>query len=263
MKNINNFYKDEFEKIDISNEKRDEINNQIKNKYMLSQRRKKTIICLSSIFLVFIVSISIVYADEIKEFINTFKIIVTTDKDGNKVTEARSEDYRKELNYDADFPEINSIDNKNGSQYSIKQLEEGLNIKILKSDLIKNDKVKIRLLTKEKGKISSGHFFLKDILNDYERRIDVNISFVTKYYPDNSYTGWKSSDSLKSTKYYIKNLNADAYILTFNGDANAIGHYDILLIYDNISYRFNATIIDYDYEKQKQFVEDFLNSLSY
>lgn len=263
MKNINDFYKDEFKKIDISNEKRDEINNQIKNKYMLSQRRKKTIICLSSIFLVFIVSISIVYADEIKEFINTFKIIVTTDKDGRKIIQAKSDDYRKIINYDADFREITPSESKNSKEYTLSEIEKMLNIKVLRSNFLKNYTTKQFALTKESGKIATAQFIIPNALTEKKKKIQMRFSFVTKYYPDESYSGWKSSDSLKNSKYFIENLKSDAYILTINGEMGTIGHYNILLIYDDILYNFTITIIEENQEKQKQFVEDFLNSLSY
>ena len=68
---------------------------------------------------------------------------------------------------------------------------------------------------------------------------------------------------LKNSKYFIENLKSDAYILTINGEIGRIGHYNILLIYDDVLYNFTITIIEENQEKQKQFVEDFLNSLSY
>ncbi len=262
MRNINDYYKEEFSKIDISEDESKIISQKIQNKYTAYQKRKKTFKYISSIFLVFILSISIVYADEIKEFINNIKITTTVNKEGRKTIEAKSEDFRKVINYDANLPEIDPQKGENSKDYLISEIEEMLNTKILKSKILKTDKIKIYSLTKENGKIASAHFIVNGVLDDKIKKIDMHISFATKFYPNDVYVGWKSSDSLKNENYYIENLKTDSYILTLNTEMRRNGYYDILFVYDNIAYRINIIIVD-NPDNRRPILEDFLNSLSY
>lgn len=268
MKKIDEFYKTELDKIDyLSVEEEEIIHNNIKDKYRKNQKLKKTVLGISTFLLVCLVGIGITYAEEISDLIKTFKLTTTTHDNGNTSTYAESY-VRKEVNYDADLPEVDSTND--GGEYSIQELEEILDIKILKSDYFKNDTLKQEITVKNDGKIAGASFVLKNFMNikkeknSVSDRYDMIIGFSTKYASDDVHGGWGTGQGLKVEEYYLKNLKTTSYILSSKSEQNSpLGIYHAYLIHDNMHYTFEFFCTFKTVEEEKELIKNILDSLHY
>lgn len=268
MKKIDEFYKTELDKIDyLSVEEEEIIHNNIKDKYRKNQKLKKTVLGISTFLLVCLVGIGITYAEEISDLIKTFKLTTTTHDNGNTSTYAESY-VRKEINYDADLPEVDSAND--GGEYSIQELEEILDIKILKSDYFKNDILKQVHTRKKQGKIMGASFLLEnftDIKKLKDKTVDkynMNISFSTKYSEDVAHSGWETGQGFKVEEYYLKNLGTVSYILSRDYDYdNLVETYYAFIIYDDMFYDFDFKCTFKTVEEEKELIKNILDSLHY
>lgn len=194
MKKIDKLYKKEFDKVDISTKDKNRIYNNIvstkRNNYYVF--RKLAIICS---VLVFVSFIGIAYAEEIGKIFNELfsNKTVEVNPDGEKLTmEEIIYKTKDNLKQDISFEDPSSCngiydqyyvhegqttDDDCYKLYSYEEIEKELNIKILKSELFKKDKLTLDTLYKENNKITFLSFKGKKMYNDYPVRKDINEHF--------------------------------------------------------------------------------------
>lgn len=266
MSKISDEFKKEFNQIEVDNSTLDKIENNIYHKYNSYKRRKKIVVTVVSLFLVAIVSTGIVYADDIKNYVRTFKFKEYIKDNGKKGVYGKSECFKKVINYDAPLDEVDTETDYN-KNYKIKDIEDMLNIKILKSKYLETEEIKQLKTYKINNKISYTMFSYNTGKNNNNNIIRSRMSkfyFVTKYSSGECGIEFNSSGSLKATEYYVKNLDTNAYI--FNFSKGFSWDYIIFVIYDGINYSFVISInpikVNTD-ELQEYYLHDFLESLHY
>jgi len=267
MKKIEDLYKERFNKLIIYPEDEENIKNNIIKKYTKVKRRNKIIAYSMTFLLLCIVGFGIVYADEIKDFIQNFTIFKKTDDKGNIYTKGEVE-IVKEMNYDADIPEVSLEDDKN--TYSLNELEELLGMKILKSPYFKIDQVEQYLTEKVNGKIAKAKFRIYNFTDSKKEgktgtdKYNLYFEFTTKYSPDNK-IDWSTSPGIEITEYYIKKLNSNAFFFKMMDIENAAKKklYVVNFVCDNVFYTFKFDMYGKDLNEAEQLIKDILDSLSY
>lgn len=268
MMNLDRKYKNRFNKLELSDQDEEDIINKIKLKYNKNQKRKKYILCFITVMIIGFLSIGIAYATEIEDFVKGFIITKTKENaEGKNFTHTEGEsNYRKEINYEANLPEVGT--NDEGKEYSILELENLLNIKILKSDYFKTTILKQVGTVKKEGKIASASFKLenfsctKDVSNSIADRYNMYVYFITKYADADDKISWETGRDTKVTEYYLKNLNTTAYILHPKNE-NKMLFYTVHFIYDNVGYSFRLRITNDEIEDRKIKLKEILDSLHY
>lgn len=255
-------------KIQLSEKKKEEIYmNTIEN---LNRKNKKyyfkpilfaTIICV----FVLIGTLGTVYAEEIKEAINTIFIKRTHDDDSN-YTKLEA-DTLVEINYDADIPEYNPQVSyeKEGKDYSYEELENLLGIKLLKSDLFKKKLLYQEKTDKLNGKISSVWFSIKDFMESsqkFDGIYDMNISFLTQYASEEEKNSplFQGIGSYEEDQYYINSLNTTAYFIKSHAGHDSQS-WSVMFIYQNVYYRFSFDFMREDHASMQEEVINILESL--
>ena len=242
-KEYNNYY----QKLNPSKELKDKINNKIfKKKYDFSLILKWS--CF--ILIISIISIGLVFADEIKETINSYffttEKIPTTESNLNLAIPRLFVNNKKEINYYANIEEIER-DSDNEKTITIGNLEKELQINFLKSNKYINNNVIYERVEKVNNKVASGIFFIRNAFdtNTKESTIDMTIQFNTIYsqiYKDNYYLEFGAAayyDENMITKMYFENLNTDVYFFSNTKNlkndeiTNQIG---VAFVYDDIGY---------------------------
>ncbi len=265
MKNFQKFYKNKFDKITISQTDEENIMSGIIKKY--SKRKIRIKLCLSCfiIFTLCITSLSVVYAKEIMKFVKGFIIETRNDEKGNIYIKGETE-FVKEMNYDADIPEIKS--SSEGNSYSIDELENILNMKFLKSKYMKFNDIKQFATNKKDGKISNAAFVIYDFTQgnlDDGFKCNLTAYFSTKY-SDNNSSSFSTSPGAILEEYNIKNLNSNSQILILNQGSKddiitfAIAHF----IYDDVGYDLRFTFTPRAKQNEAlQKIKNILDSFSY
>lgn len=282
MKDLNKQYINTFNKIDLNNEKSIRFKANIKNHYKKVQKRNKIVFSISIIFIIMIISISVPYADEIKKTFNglAIKIGIIKNDDGSNNNFLKIEaDGIKEINYDADLVEevCNELyEEKCEHIYTLKELEDKLEIKLLKSDLFKRDVFSVWSISRnEENKIMNlrlSMFNAFDIHPNYKgyykiepveegmspwMSINYDIFIKTKYYTGENKDVWRQTgwlgDDIK--EYYIKDLDTTAIGLCFGSNRW------IFFEYDNVVYHFRINVIGK--RSPDEDIETFLNTLHY
>lgn len=258
-------FKTEFEELDYSLEEEKAIKEKVFMRYRHSKARAKVILCIATIMFICLTGAGIVYADEIKDFVRGFKLSTYTKENGNTNTVGVSK-IIKEMNYDADIPEVDSS-SEEVYTYSILELEDLLDMKVLKNDYFKEKKFRQRSIKKVNGKIASAAFTTG---GSHKEKFDegffiqsASFYFVTKYSKDGGKVAWSTGSGFKPISYYVKNLDTTAYILTWK-DTDKMSIAVVNFIYDNVGYNM---ILHFSPIPQLQegveIIGDFLNKLSY
>lgn len=273
MKNIDKKYRNYFDSLELSLEKSDLIKKNIKDRYKKARRKNKIILSVITILLIGLISFGIVYADEIKGIVSGFTVYKTVKENGNEdfygVTRAK-----KEMNYDADIPEIGS--ESHGVEYDIYDLENILDIKFLKSDIFKNNYVRVLNVKKENGKIAAlnfdrGEFSCKNQMKQSVCLMKQYVSFSTKYSTKERSGLWTSGSGMGVEDYEIKSLGVIAQLVTWaddedrplNRDKIYMQWYRVFFVYDDVCYAFMFRVgYDKDIPRVER-VKNFLEALYY
>jgi len=258
-------FKEEFNRLDYSLEEENVIKEKVFIKYRHNRARAKVIFCVATIMIICLTGVGIVYADEIKDFVRGFKLSTYTKENGSSNTVGVSK-IIKEMNYEADIPEVDSS-SEEVYTYSISELEDLLDMKILKNDYFKEKEFRQRVTKKVDGKIASADFVtsgsFKEMLEEGFYIQSTHISFVTKYSKDGGKVGWETGSGFEPITCYIKNLDTTAYILTWK-DTDKMSIAVVIFIYDNVNYnmflQFNPRV---QREEGVKIIGEFLNGLSY
>ena len=258
MRKIEDIYKNYNEKIMPSKSLDNKVFNETIYKRKINPFWKKAILTISIFLIVSITAIGIVFAKEIKEIIQKYFIVQVPRRqiDGmekipdRKFLEVHS---TKEINYDADLPEVDwkikyNIDQK--PTINLKELEEKLQINFLNFSEDKDLMISIVGLEKINKKI--GNVELQTVINAKNKSpICIHVQFVTKYteaFKDGFSVQLNTTihGSEKFLTEHSKKLNTDIYyfvdtskedyenILTFN---------EAVFVYDNVLYRLNGNNI--------------------
>ncbi|MCR4581053.1 MAG: hypothetical protein K5666_00890, partial [Bacilli bacterium] len=220
MEKFDKIFKDSFDNINIKSSDSNKIYNNI-----VSVNRNKYIISRALIFIVlfsFFTGMGVVYAKDIKEYVQEKYIrhlIVSTDGEKDEVLTMNCTNCYVELNYDADFKEMNNEIYEKTCSRQFKQLdmfydieiydepcyefgtfeeiERELNVQLLRSTMFKKDKLIITGLDKKEGKIAGVHLENTNITGyvpvNYEigknystnkpiTLVNMSVSMITKYY---------------------------------------------------------------------------------
>lgn len=163
-----------------------------------------------------------------------------------------------ELNYQADIPNVDFALNSK-YEYDFIDLENRLGIKMLKSGLFDNKRLKQSITEKVDGNISYAQFLIEEIELEKYMIARYSITMKTKYYKND-----KNIENLpyshNSKEYYIKDLETNAIISYDSSNA-----YRITFDYDNISYGF-LIMFKNNIEGERDLYSEFdslLNSLKY
>lgn len=267
MSKFEDFYKDSFDKVQLSQREEETMKNNIIKQYKKVKTRNRIVSYFIVVISICVVGFGIVKAEKIGEFIKDVFIRTKTDEKGNVYTHGEVT-FVKEMNYDADIPEIErSI---KGNMYDRSELEKLLGMKFLKSDYFKTDNVEQRATKKVDDKIAFAEFAINDFVYPKEedtirigRRMDMY--FSTKY-NDNHTSTFSMSPGVTTKKYFIKNLNTIATILLINhteADEN-ISMVITEFVYDDVGYMlwlhfFRRPTTE---EGMKE-IKDLLDSFSY
>ncbi len=279
MTNLNKKYQEFYDEIQISEERKEKIYENI----MESKKQKKVYlkpIFITVVLIVFIAlgSLGLVYAEEIKNAFNTIRIF-HSNKDNSRVTTIKSNAIA-EINYEADIPEadvvveeerIKGIKNK---EYTIQELEELLGIKLLKSEYYKKEKLEQYYTEKVDNKISRASFLLENFTNakyfkkgkleDKEDVYTMSISFVTKYCPAHEQEiDMEITGEYREDVYYIDALDTTVYIMKLGLEDNVwgTGNWIVRFDYHNIHYKIEAHMYNKNEEEKTNALATILNSL--
>lgn len=136
MKKNNKNYKKLFNSLIIENEKKEKIYSNI-----LNSKERKTYFKFAYIIpaIILVLFTGIVFADDIKFTFNTL-VVKKIEKENSKGEKFNTLIYKSdslaEINYDADLPVTDSINNYN--YYNIDEIENKLGITFVKNNMIKN-----------------------------------------------------------------------------------------------------------------------------
>ena len=250
-------YKEEFDKICLD-KKMDEI---ILNKTIYKSQNnllKIVVVTLSILLFISITSIGIVYAKEIVEKIKSLIVKTTIDFDDEEWGDIHLTKFkvsnRKDVNVDAEFPNVNFPVTDSEQKISFKEIEENLEIEILASKLFENDVARIIKLEKSNDKISHGDFVFDDVYKTKKGKISMVIEFITEYYEE-EYLSILLGQTRNLDKEYnavekIEKLNTDLYVWcprkVQNNSEIVRSTLKAIFIYDNIVYTFTGDNISVD-----------------
>lgn len=211
----------------------------------------------------------IVYADEIKESITSFRIEYSKKTDNRNDLIKVYSDSIVEINYDANIPETNKL--VTPEEYTIEELEKLLSIKLLKSEYFENNSFTQDITEKVDGKISRAIFKNDDLMNIHQKeyhgsdykveKIIMSIELVTKYFQDNNGNNGIFPNVDYSEEYFIKSLKEKSLIINYNKSS-----FVVMFEYDNIRYHFKVIFSPYwNYEEGEMInrIYEILESLSY
>ena len=236
MNDLKKYTKESFDNISLSDKKNLEImNNILNNKKKFNYR-----LVIASVLLVFFITIGIVYAGDIKESIETLKM--------NVISKQNKDDIYSLVKFSSDatvnIKDVSSIEL--GKKYYIKDIEDELGIKFLNNYVIEKNELVSPSIKYENDKISFLSFSIDDLFNkDYNNDnfdlYNVSVVFKTQYYSN-------SSENLLSSgaprwaevdKYYLKNLNVEAYIVKYEiNKKSGLKQWSLRFVYNNIYYMF-------------------------
>lgn len=241
MKKINDKTKEFFDGLEISNERKEEIYKKIVRSKEKKYNLKFLIATASCCFVLLLGIISVAYAEEIKQSLNTLRVKYFQKSVDDKeflMTDVRS-DSKSVINYDAEL----SLDN----EYSYDDLEKKLGINILDNSLFKKKDFIVKNIEKKNGNIG---FLLLGIDNVFDEHPDqitdegniysheyikcnFEVSISSKY--SEKSPGRVYSSSNKIEEIYISSLDTNAVIARLGGNLSDT-IWDVRFDYNNISY---------------------------
>ncbi len=268
MNNLNEKYKEAFDKVKISDDKSQKVY------YSIIKKTGRSSLILRHLFIgiiimICIVGIGVVYAEDISDVLNSFVITRRNDKQGNIRIETHSS-ARPEINYDANLPEVEireANDVLTHNQYSFEELEDLLNIKILQSKFFKNDKL-VQLETKKvNNKIAYSSFGLQNFTNvkAEEGRYGMAFHILTKYATKEIEDSTKSSFAEKNRTelYYIKSIGTEALIIKGVLPESKVQEWRVEFDYAEIHYSFDFMFVGIEPEEMRNKTIEILESLNY
>ncbi len=267
MKKIEEDYKKQLENITPSEDLEKRIyNNTIykKNNY---HKLNRVLLTISTILLLGIVSIGVVFADEIKDKIKRIFLTEIDLKDPKRDYPILQIKNLKEINYDADLEEY-IFYSDNVKEVSREELESKLNVKFLNSEKIMSDKLSIFNIDKKDNKIAEAEFFIENAfkLDNSKDNSSINFSFkfITKY-SHKAENGYKMDFYPTRDNYneaiqieYLDNLNTDVYFEATKKDLKDDEVADSMIavfVYDDVTYRLFGNRVS------KNMMLDILKSL--
>lgn len=254
MKETKNKFIKDFQIINLTEFEQEKIKDNIYHKYKNHQKRKKYILSFSIILFICLTYIGVSFADEINEY---FKVKDITCKNGETSTIGRAKLERKIINYDADIPEHKASDKP--IEYTFQEIEDLINIKLVKNSKIPDDKINLRNCIKENGKIASISFN-HPFTHGKDNRINYNASLITKYHTGNDISEWNTENNLSADEFILKKLNTKVYILQFRDEPWTSSMYQFIFIYDDVTYWGIYVSHKPQGEERKKDVLDFLDS---
>lgn len=253
--------KDFYNEIKIDQIKKNDIYNNI-----ISNKTKSYIIfkpvVVSLFVLVFISTIGIIYADEIKSTINNIKQVYKEQEHGfNYHITANSEAI---INYDAIADE--------NKQYKEQEIETILRTEILKTPEYNYDKLNLKLFHNKDGKVTRGiisndenYIRLETIKEeDSFRGIGLRsfkIFFKTKYASDNEVNTYSFTKEKQVKEIYMKEFDTIANVIVLSEPI--LSHIIIMFEYEGFVYEIDLWMHG-NYIKDNELcwnrIEEFINS---
>lgn len=259
MKDLKKSYKNEFSKIEPTEEQRVKMLKSILNNKRANIYRRLAVVGCS---LVILCVFGITNANDIMKSFNSLIINYKekSDEDGNKYIEFISRyDGVLEVNYDAKLVEreswVESFEKNLRSTYSNYDLELILGVKFLRSRFF-DPSYSINILKKDmNSKITYGALY--NITNKYSRdeydkkileQISLTAQFKTKYYKEGNDFDLKVRNYYSVKNYYIKNLDTTAVLVRLNERGN---HYLVIFAHNNVRYNFYYDNYDLSMDEDK------------
>lgn len=247
MRNIVDEIKDTYNKIEVTDEVRQKVfNNTIYSKPKRNTFRK-LVLTLGSIVGVCAISLSVVYADEIKEYLASWRAVYSFSNHDDAVLDNESYSY-KEIKDDT-FNTHNE-----GLLLNYKEVEESLGFKILKSKLQTSEEIYYTtFLNNDNKTIASVNLWMPDFIKNENYDLSLSANFLTTN-ADEGYKMTTIDDTTGAIKKYVgkDKTNFDSAVIFYTisqlkeGESFMDKHYEIddLLcadfIYDGIKYRFTS-----------------------
>lgn len=260
MKDLKKSYRNEFSKIEPTEEQRVKMLNSILNNKRANIYRRLAVVGCS---LVILCVFGITNANDIMKSFNSLIINYKekSDEDGNKYIEFISRyDGVLEVNYDAKLVEreswVESFEKNLQSFYSNYDLELILGVKFLKSRFF-DVGYNIHILRKNKDyKITYMNLYNVstrfDHDDEYDRKILEQISltaqFKTKYYKEGNDFDLKVRNYYSVKNYYVKSLDTTAVLVRLNERGN---HYLVIFAHNNVRYNFYYDNYDLSMDEDK------------
>ena len=162
-----------------------------------------------------------------------------------------------EINSDTTFDkEIPTNYFEIGKYYSYEEIENKLNIKLLKNNLFNNRNLLLQSCEKSNDHIAKMVFTLIDEKEEYPLK-DIEFSIVLKTkYNINDIDLWIEGGGFQTEKYYIKSLNTEAGILKYN-TTGGLGRIYVNFNYDDVVYTLYNDSINYYYMDYTQYAYSF------
>lgn len=251
---LNKKYKDTFNNIKVDDESKRKILEEILTHKKTRMYYPKMVLASLTIIVLFI-TVG-VFAIEKGNLFKTLN--VRYENNNGELDTYLNSDATAELNYKANIPEVDSSVMGNHN-YDFEDLENRLDIKLLKSDLFGDKKLRQVITEKVDGNISCAQFFLEMLEHEKYVIARYSISLKTKYYnKDGNLDNLPYSHN--SREYYIKNLETMAVI-----SYDSPNSYRIAFDYDNISYGFIIFSKNNNDGEKEIFneIDYLLNSLKY
>lgn len=247
MKNFKQSYKELLDNVELSDYESNEIKNNIISKK--KQKRFRPLFRLSYVLIIIaIVAFSIYGASRADAILKHHKIVA---KDNKSLNESNKKSIYSNAILDID---INPKLFVEGEYYTYNEIEEKLNLKLLKSDFLDSKIFNLHNYKIKDNKVIFGAFNLVN-KDKTKRELKDNFSIIinTKYskeLPEFYIAGVTTVE-----EYYIESLKTEA-VLIRQRDYD-YGFIFIELVYDNIAYEIELINVDYSSNYVYQLLESF------
>ena len=244
---MNKKIKNAFNDVKVNEDLEKRILDMTVNKNGYKQRRWKLSYIYTSILLIGILSLSVVYAQEIKDFVNSFSTNINVESNKN----IKISDNVKFKNISVNALKVK--ESENSYQMSFDEVEKNLGFEILKLRENNTNEIYYSTGLNDDGEIGRVDlwipYFIKENDNKY---ISTSISMLNKgadkKYISSFEEGLDVSGNKENFKeYYSKNLNTKVIIYSYSAKNNGNLSLKATFVYDNILYIFtgkNMTITE-------------------
>ena len=236
---MNNKIKNVFNDIKVNEDLERKILNMTINKKDNKQRKWKLSYTLAAVFLIGVLSLGVVYAKEIKNFINSFRTNINVEN--NKSIK---------LSDNVKFKNISSnalkSDNNNAKQMVFSEVEHNLGFKILKLKNNNTDEIYYSTELNGNGKIGRVDlwipYFVKESDNKY---ISVNVSMLNIGADEKYILAFKEGVDASGGKdnfeeYYSNNLDTKIIIYSYSTSNSNNRYLKATFVYDDVLYIFTG-----------------------
>ena len=242
---MNKKIKNAFNDIKVNEDLERKILNMTINKKDNQQRKWKLSYTLASIFLVGVLSLGVVYAQEIKNFITSFSTNINVE---NNKSIKLSDDVRfKNINSDA-----LKVDTNNPYQVNYDAIEKNLGFKILKLKDNNTDEIYYSTYLNDNGQIGRIDLWIPYFVKESDSKyISASISMLNKGADEKYILAFEEGLDASGGKnnfeeYYSNNLDTKIIIYSYSTSDSNNRYLKATFVYDDVLYIFTGTNMSKD-----------------